>query len=370
MDMSQTSRLESSANSDPLGKDTSWNALSRKYALKSVVRVLVTTVFGVAPILWIIGWVVKWSYGLDEYPVVVVSCILGIQLIWRVCYAPVAALKTKYAVYEDCIYHKGGVLGRWEHVAPISRVQQVSSSSGPLDRAMGLRSVEVRTADGTATSIDGLDISIAERLRDYVGRAIEVPVQREISQPEEVPHHSETLTDSTSQQSGSVCVESLPMSQKATWLRFRCHIRNIVGILPMSLIAWPLAILVTAVLIFEFIEANLQVIFVDLFGTLFLLSWGSVVLVGLVYPLIEVPLRGVALRSDDVLFKKGVLTQNVEVVPFSCIQNVESNQGFLDRCYGLSNLSIYTTASSTALEGLDTHTANYLRKEILKATQV
>lgn len=369
MDMSQTTGLNSSANPDPLLRDSSWNALSRKYVLKSVVKVLVTTIVGVAPILWIVGWVVKWSYALDEYPIFALGCILGIQLILRACYEPLNALKTRYTVYDDCIYHKGGVLGSWEHVAPISRIQQVSSCSGPLDRAMGLRSVEVKTADGTGTSIDGLDIGVAERLRDYVGGQIKVPIQEEISPSDDVPHHLETPVDSTSQASGFVHIESLPWSQEVTWLRFSCHIRNIVGVLPMTLFAWPLAILFTTFLFFELIEANLQTI-VDLIGALFFLSWGSVVLVGLVYPLIEVPLRGVALRSDDVLFKKGVLTRNVEVVPFSCLQNVESNQGFLDRCYGLSNLSIYTTASDTALRGLDTHTANYLREEILKAAKV
>lgn len=366
--MNQTTELKSSANSDPLSRDSLWNSLSRKYVLKSVLEVLASTVLGVAPILWILGWVVKWSYALDDYPVLAVSCILGIQLIWRACFAPLNALRTRYAVYDDCIYHKGGVLGRWERVVPISRIQQASSSSGPLDRAMGLRSVEVETADGTATSIDGLDIGVAERLRDYVGGLIEVPIQEETSPSDAEPHHSETLGNSTSQQSGFVHVESLPLPQEVTWLRFRCHTRNIVGRLPLSLIAWPLAILFTTVMFFELIEANLQVI-VDLLGILFFLSWGSVVLLGLVYPLIEVPLRGVALRSGDVLFKRGVLTRSVKVVPFSCIQNVESNQGFLDRRFGLSNLSIYTPASSTALEGLDTATANYLRGEILKHVQ-
>lgn len=369
MDVSQTTGLESSASSGFLSKDSSWNGLSRKYVVKSVLVVLVSTVLGVAPILWIIGWVVKWSYALDEYPVLFTCLVLGIQLIWRVCYAPLNALKTMYAVYSDCIYHKGGVLGRWEHVAPISRIQHVSSSSGPLDRLMSLRSVEVITADGTATSIDGLDVGVAEKLRDYIGRRIRVPDQEEDIPTNEMTHHPETLSDSTSQQSEIVQIESLPMSQEVTWLRFRCHTRNIVGMLPLSLFAWPLVILFTSVMIFEFIDANLQIL-VDLFGTLFFLSWGSVVVLGLVYPLIEVPLRGVALRSDDVLFKKGVLTRNVRVVPFSCIQNVESNQGFLDRCFGLNNLSIFTPASSTALEGLDSPTANYLRGEILKHVQV
>ena len=66
------------------------------------------------------------------------------------------------------------------------------------------------------------------------------------------------------------------------------------------------------------------------------------------------PSRGMAIRSENVLFMKGVLTRVLGVVALTDIQNVELSQDFLDPHFGLCNLALFTPASSTSPTGLDT----------------
>ena len=149
------------------------------------------------------------------------------------------------------------------------RVQQVSSSSGPVERVFGIRSVEIKTAHGSAVSIDGLEVDAAEKLRDYVGGRIKLTDQEGTGLTEIDPEHAETLVDPTGKRSGFVQVESLPSPKKVSWLRFRCHTRNIIATLPTSLFVFPLVILFFVFMFVEFFES-----IIDLAGTLFILSWG------------------------------------------------------------------------------------------------
>jgi uncharacterized protein len=64
------------------------------------------------------------------------------------------------------LYVQRGWLTRSWTIVPHSRIQTVESSSGPLERALGLASVEVRTASAAAVRIRGLDEARIARLRE------------------------------------------------------------------------------------------------------------------------------------------------------------------------------------------------------------
>ena len=63
------------------------------------------------------------------------------------------------------LYVQRGWLTRSWTLVPHSRIQAVETSSGPLERALGLATVEVRTASAAAARIPGLDEGRIARLR-------------------------------------------------------------------------------------------------------------------------------------------------------------------------------------------------------------
>jgi membrane protein YdbS with pleckstrin-like domain len=77
----------------------------------------------------------------------------------------------RWGLDERWIERRSGVVIRTTQVVPRSRVQTVTTRTGPLDRWLGLRSVTVHTA-GTHTpnlSIPHLDDVTAERIRTELG---------------------------------------------------------------------------------------------------------------------------------------------------------------------------------------------------------
>jgi membrane protein YdbS with pleckstrin-like domain len=77
----------------------------------------------------------------------------------------------RWGLDERWIERRSGVISRTTQVVPRSRVQTVTTRTGPLDRWLGLRSVTVHTA-GTHTpnlSIPHLDDATAERIRTELG---------------------------------------------------------------------------------------------------------------------------------------------------------------------------------------------------------
>ena len=91
------------------------------------------------------------------------------------------------------------------------------------------------------------------------------------------------------------------------------------------------------------------------------------------WPRIEVPRRGYALREHDMLHKHGVLFCNVTAVPFNRIQHVEVSNGPLDRRFGIGTLKLFTAGGSggdLSVEGLPIERAEQLREHILGKTRV
>lgn len=75
-----------------------------------------------------------------------------------------------YALRERDILYRSGVLWRKLAAVPFNRIQHVETSSGPLDRAFGLASLEIFTAGGATgdLKISGLESALATRLRSHI----------------------------------------------------------------------------------------------------------------------------------------------------------------------------------------------------------
>lgn len=89
---------------------------------------------------------------------------------WVLSFLVIPGLRWKnwrYSINEQEIDLLRGVLVKTETLIPLSRVQHVDTSQGPLLRWYGLSSVTISTA-ATTHEIPGLDEVIADRVRRQV----------------------------------------------------------------------------------------------------------------------------------------------------------------------------------------------------------
>lgn len=88
---------------------------------------------------------------------------------WVAWLVPRQVRAMAYAERADDLLLRKGILFRSMVVVPYGRMQYVDVSAGPLDRRLGIASVQLHTASpGTDASIDGLPTAEAARLRDQL----------------------------------------------------------------------------------------------------------------------------------------------------------------------------------------------------------
>lgn len=143
----------------PFGE--SWQPVSRKLARLRTVLLLVTvgalTVIAAVPLGWLAGW--QW--------VAIPVGLAVIALVWGLWLIPRNWRAWGYAERDDDLLVKHGVLFRKLSVVPYGRMQFVDVSSGPVERRMGLATVQLHTASpATDARIPGLPPDEAARLRD------------------------------------------------------------------------------------------------------------------------------------------------------------------------------------------------------------
>lgn len=80
---------------------------------------------------------------------------------------------------------------------------------------------------------------------------------------------------------------------------------------------------------------------------------------------------GYVLRTDDLLFRKGLLIQRTVSVPYGRLQLVDVTRGPLLRLFGLTTLEFVTAAESTGvkLPGLPVAEAESLRDQLISLAE-
>ena len=76
---------------------------------------------------------------------------------------------------------------------------------------------------------------------------------------------------------------------------------------------------------------------------------------------------GYALRTKDILFKRGWIIRKIRVVPLKRIQHVSLQSGPVERKFGLASISIYTAGSEEAdftIRGITQQTAQQIKEWI------
>lgn len=80
---------------------------------------------------------------------------------------------------------------------------------------------------------------------------------------------------------------------------------------------------------------------------------------------------GYMLRSDDIVFRKGIIWQRMIAVPYGRLQLVDITQGPLDRAFGVSQLKMVTAAATTGVQipGLTQAAAEALRDSLIEVAE-
>ena len=97
---------------------------------------------------------------------VLALALTAIGLLVAVVVAPIWRYRVhRWDVSDQAVYTRTGWLVQERRIAPISRVQTVDTSRGPLDRLLGLANVRVTTASSAgAVHIVALDLPVAEHV--------------------------------------------------------------------------------------------------------------------------------------------------------------------------------------------------------------
>lgn len=98
-------------------------------------------------------------------PLILLGALVAavVALVW----AHLAFACFTWAAWPDALQLRHGVLTRHESVVPYHRIQQIDVQRGPLDRALGLSTLVLRTAAATTDArIPGVDARRADDLRD------------------------------------------------------------------------------------------------------------------------------------------------------------------------------------------------------------
>lgn len=159
---------------DGLGKQTidlpevSWKRVSPKYVRVKLITSLVWSLIllGLAFLPLIMTLVVEsWNWAPWAY-----WGLPALVLIWRLWALILVKRRVQaigYSERADHLLKRSGLLFRSVTAVPYGRIQYVDVSSGPLENALSLASVEVKTAANSIT-IPGLARSEADQLREVL----------------------------------------------------------------------------------------------------------------------------------------------------------------------------------------------------------
>ena len=72
------------------------------------------------------------------------------------------------------------------------------------------------------------------------------------------------------------------------------------------------------------------------------------------------------LVAQSVLLRTGIMFRSIEAVPFGRVQDIEIDEGPIERRYGLSTITVKTAGSDITIPGLEKAQSEHLRAVILR----
>lgn len=100
------------------------------------------------------------------------TAVLLVVLLWQVWLIPAQAHRYRWTETADELVIAKGRLWRTVTVVPYGRIQYVDVTAGPVQRAFGIKKVDLHTASATSdSSVVGLAEADADALRDRLAVA-------------------------------------------------------------------------------------------------------------------------------------------------------------------------------------------------------
>ena len=94
------------------------------------------------------------------------GAVLAVLSLWEMWFVPRQVHAMGYALGEDHLLWRKGIMFREMNIIPYGRMQLVDTSQGPLARHFGMAEVRLHTAAAsTDATINGLPVEEAEHLR-------------------------------------------------------------------------------------------------------------------------------------------------------------------------------------------------------------
>lgn len=154
----------------PAAGQPSFESLDRRVVPYWLVTGLVANLFlaGV-----VIAALLAFRDALDESAGMVtvgVAVVVGVVVLWGLIVPPLAWRRWRFSIDADLLVARYGVIFHEEKAIPVSRLQHVDLTRGPIERAFGLATLVVHTAGTEAASfrLPGLTAERAGALRDAI----------------------------------------------------------------------------------------------------------------------------------------------------------------------------------------------------------
>lgn len=79
-----------------------------------------------------------------------------------------------------------------------------------------------------------------------------------------------------------------------------------------------------------------------------LIGLPALLVISMLYNVLSVRLKGVAMREHDIAYRKGVIWQQITILPFARVQHTEIHRGPIERKLGLASLRLYSAGGASA----------------------
>lgn len=91
-----------------------------------------------------------------------------LSLLWNIRISSPLYFKTfRYALNDEFVYIQQGIWFRKETIIPMTKIQSIETTQGPLMKKFGVRSVEIKTINGQLV-IPHLEENVALNVRDHI----------------------------------------------------------------------------------------------------------------------------------------------------------------------------------------------------------
>ncbi|WP_194949138.1 PH domain-containing protein [Actinomyces trachealis] len=157
-----TATVSPHLGADPFAPEhVTFHPISPRLATARLIPALVLDLAGIVGFIMAGVMVHRWLYA--------GAAVCAVSLAWELWLIPRQVRAMGYALTEDHLLWRKGIMFRSLSVVPYGRMQFVDTSQGPLARYLGIAEVKLHTASAsTDATINGLPVAEAERLRQVL----------------------------------------------------------------------------------------------------------------------------------------------------------------------------------------------------------